>query len=674
MIDLNQYRSRIGSFHLSNRCSKNVRFYKYANYCTASSKTGRAAFLTLCTVVRLSLLAALILSNNVATASAIVSPTCDSPLSLTRSWSSPPAVSRTTWSGPPEFLNLPQCKGKKLSSNFCARYLFGNIQKGIRNLHLNIRSLSNKVSELKKIVKEHSPHILGLSETELNRNSKNFDETKLKIQGYQLLFPKSWFLNNTARVVVYVKKSLQVEQLHDLEDPIVQSVWLRAGFKNGKKLYYCHGYREHTSSLGNTLSAQRSNLNVFLQQWEMATEHNSPADTNEVHVAADMNLDALDGRWLEPGYSLLSLSRMVQNICNSYNFSQLVKEATRVQFNSTQNSTNISCIDHIYTNAKFRCSNVTVTPFGDSDHDIVSYTRYSREPREPARTVRKRSYKDFSEEKYLQDLAKVDWSDVLTSVDVDLAAELLTRKIRYCLNVHAPWVIFQQRKFFSPWLTDGTKKMMMQRDRLKQEAKDLAIRDKERGVTSDEQISAWAKYRKIRNKINNNKRDEENNYKAFKINQDVNCPAKAWTKAKVFMGWKSNGTPCQLEIDGVLVTKAATIANKINDFFINKVETIRKGLKRVPEKLDECFRIMQGKNCKLSLSYVTVNAVTKLLKNLKNSKCTSIDELDSYAIKLSAELIAEPLHHVITLSMMQSRFPSCWKYTKLTPNIRSFPS
>ena len=149
-----------------------------------------------------------------------------------------------------------------------------------------------------------------------------------------------------------------------------------------------------------------------------------------------------------------------------------------MQFNSIQNSTSISCIDHIYTNAKFRCSGVTITPFGNSDHDIVSYTRYSKEPREPARTIRKRSYKNFSEEKYLQDLAMVDWSDVLTSVDVDLAAELLTKKIRYCLNVHAPWIIFQQRKFFSPWLTDGTKQMMLQRDRLKQEAKDLAIRDK----------------------------------------------------------------------------------------------------------------------------------------------------------------------------------------------------
>ena len=385
-------------------------------------------------------------------------------------------------------------------------------------------------------------------------------------------------------------------------------------------------------------------------------------------MAADMNLDALDGRWLEPGYNLLSLSRMVQNTCNGYNFTQLVKEATRVQFNSIQSSTSISCIDHIYTNAKFRCSNVTITPFGNSDHDILSYTRFSKEPREPARTIRKRSYKKFNEEKYLQDLAKFDWSDVLTSGDVDQAAELLTRKIRYCLNVHAPWVVFQQRKFFSPWLSEVTKQMMVERDRLKQEAKDLAIRDTERGFTSDEQVAAWVKYKKIRNKINNNKRKDENCYKNLKINEDLTCPAKAWNQAKIFMGWKSNGTPCQLvDNNGILVTKAGKIANTMNDFFVNKVENIRKGLKKLPEKLEECFRIMQGKKCKIALNFVNVNIVTKHLKNLKSSKCTSIDELDSYAVKLSAEIIAHPLHHVFTLSMMQNKFPTCWKYTKLIP-------
>ena len=118
----------------------------------------------------------------------------------------------------------------------------GNRRKGILNLHLNIQTLNNKVSEIKNLIKEHSPNIFGLSECELRKVDGNYDETRLKIPGYDVLFPKSWTANGIARVIVYVKNNFEYEQLQDLEDDQVQSVWLRGGFKNGEKIYFCHGY------------------------------------------------------------------------------------------------------------------------------------------------------------------------------------------------------------------------------------------------------------------------------------------------------------------------------------------------------------------------------------------------------------------------------------------------
>ena len=57
---------------------------------------------------------------------------------------------------------------KIVDHNFQARYIHGNIgkQKGIVNMHLNIRSLRFKVNEIKFLVKQHKPHIFGISETE----------------------------------------------------------------------------------------------------------------------------------------------------------------------------------------------------------------------------------------------------------------------------------------------------------------------------------------------------------------------------------------------------------------------------------------------------------------------------------------------------------------------------
>ena len=79
---------------------------------------------------------------------------------------------------------------KKESPNFLARYQYGNPSKGIKNFHLNIRSLKTKMSEVKNIVKRENPHILGISEAEL-RKLNNFDQNSIKIPGYNVVLPKS---------------------------------------------------------------------------------------------------------------------------------------------------------------------------------------------------------------------------------------------------------------------------------------------------------------------------------------------------------------------------------------------------------------------------------------------------------------------------------------------------
>ena len=88
-----------------------------------------------------------------------------------------------------------------------------------------------------------------------------------------------------------------------------------------------------------------------------------------------MNLDSLNGKWLQSSYKLLPPSKLVQNYCETGNFSQLVDEPTRYMYNTVNNTSEISCIDHVYTNSQYKGSKPTSLSFGDSDHDIVTYTR-----------------------------------------------------------------------------------------------------------------------------------------------------------------------------------------------------------------------------------------------------------------------------------------------------------
>ena len=232
MIDINLYRIRIGTF------SQKVRKMKFLNkYETTDEISNKAGLKTLLTV---KLLLKIILVF-------FLLPPSTSSISgfsglLGRH-------SHTGTSLIPQDVKFEEqffIRSRKQTTNFMAKYKYGNrenVKKGIKNLHLNIRSLGNKVFEVRNIIKEHSPHIFGLSECQLKKINGIYDEDKLKIPGYSILFPKSWELHGFARVLVYVKNSLEYEHIEQLEDNLVQSVWLKASFKGGKKIYFCHYYR-----------------------------------------------------------------------------------------------------------------------------------------------------------------------------------------------------------------------------------------------------------------------------------------------------------------------------------------------------------------------------------------------------------------------------------------------
>ena len=59
--------------------------------------------------------------------------------------------------------------------------------------------------------------------------------------------------------------------------------------------------------------------------------------------------------------------------------------------------------------------------------------------------------------------------------DVSIAADIFIRKFVEVLNNHAPWIIYQERKHYAPWLTDQTKELMTARDKWKKKAEELSI-------------------------------------------------------------------------------------------------------------------------------------------------------------------------------------------------------
>jgi hypothetical protein len=166
----------------------------------------------------------------------------------------------------------------------------------------------------------------------------------------------------------------------------------------------------------------------------------------------------------------------------------------------------------------------------------------SKEPPAPTRTIRKRSYKHFDKDQFLQDISDEDWTEVLACKEVDEAVTCFTLKFKRVLNIHAPWIVFQQRKYFKPWISKEVKTMMDQRDDLKTKAVDLSVSNPN-NKASEEEIEAWSEYRKLRNLVTNKKKNDEYKYQKEKVVENLENPASTWSTVKKFMNWKSTGTP-----------------------------------------------------------------------------------------------------------------------------------
>ena len=163
MIDINFYRFRIGSFKQRVKARQFLRKNELAtNRCSNLESTRRTAFTEFLKIILILLL---------------LSSTSSGKQQNIHPWQITLSNQNSTNFKSTETTDL--FTGFKEVGNFWARYIHGNKQahsRGIMNMHLNIRSLSHKVFEIKNVVKQYHPHIIGLYECELKKHGENYDE------------------------------------------------------------------------------------------------------------------------------------------------------------------------------------------------------------------------------------------------------------------------------------------------------------------------------------------------------------------------------------------------------------------------------------------------------------------------------------------------------------------
>ena len=557
-----------------------------------------------------------------------------------------------------ELMSVPVQFSIFSDNNFYARYTYGNkSSKGIKLCHWNAGSahLENKISEIEKLISDYNPHLLGISESNL---FKNHCMDNCRIKDYDLI--TSMTLNNEAlqysRVVVYKHNSLVVKVREDLMSDKFSSIWLEVGFPGKSKILVCNAYREWQylaqsdhSSLD--ISEQLARWILFLEQWEKALETGK-----ECIVMGDFNLDFLkfnssDLQTHGQTYRLKPLEDELFSRVVPHGVKQCVVGATR-QGTLGQADTGL---DHLWTNTPEKMSQI-YTKFNGSDHKVIFGVRYSKIIRNSTRYVKKRSYKNFDEKKFIEKVRDLTWWDVYQSEDVDEAVTLLTAKLNSILDIMAPVKTFQTNSRYCPWLSGKTKLLILERNK----AQELLSENK-----TEENIK---EFKRLRNEVTKELRSDKIKWQQKKLDKCNDDSGKLWKNILGWLNWCSSGSPTKLYYNGKIVTAPTKLAEIMNTFFINKVKDICQKLPNpTQDPLVTLQNIMKDRPSVFSFSCVHPDTVKKIILGLKNSKASGVDNIDTYTIKLVAEEILPAVTHIVNLSIQQAIFPSQYKIAKVIP-------
>ena len=554
----------------------------------------------------------------------------------------------------PAFLPTQKIKNK------ITHTLNGNqSEKGVKLAHWNAggKHMENKMPEIECLVKRLHPAVLGISESNLKHTH---DMSKVQLPGYELLTSKT-LQNpelNISRVVVYVKDDLNCKLRPDLMDDKFSSIWVEV--RSGKqKFLVANIYRDHqymnqgADQTSLSMDQQLVRWVLFLEQWQRAL-----ATGLEVHTLGDYNLCSMNLHKIN-GEKQCLVDELTRRILPE-GVTQCVRGPTRFPQGAQQHAP--AGLDHFWSSAPEKLSEVQVLVQGSSDHSVIYSVRLTGSGTDEKKSVRKRDYSKFSEEKFLSAVQAVNWMCVYSCDNVDEATECLSNKLNSILDRAdmAPVKVFQPRKHFAPWLSDDTKTLMTQRD-------SAQVR-----YNSSLRAEDWEPYRLLRNKVTMKLKNEKIMWSKANIerSEGEKDGRRIWKNVLGWLGWgKSTGGPSKLvdPLTKQLETSTQKLADIMNQFYITKVKQIRAMLPNIGDPLQILRRLTEGKTAKFSFSAVHPNEINRMILSLKNTKTCGVDMLDTYIIKLARPFIVPAVTHIVNASLTTLVFPQSWKISKTVP-------
>lgn len=497
--------------------------------------------------------------------------------------------------------------------------------------HLNVRSVKerNHLIQLRELVREKNYDVLAISESWLNSTTTN---AEVEIAGYKLI-RLDRLKKKGGGVCVYTRSSLKIKRLKEMSvtsETGFQQLWVQIQLKKLKSIMLCVAYRPEYCPVS-------CFVDDFMDKYSQALTHGK-----NIIVAADLNCDMLKPHSPE--------ATALQDLCDSVNLTQLIKEPTRVT------ATSSTLIDVIMTSSTDLVERSGVLQSHISDHYLVDVLLKLKIPKPPPSYVKVRSYKNYDSQRFVSDLERVPWNEVTLDDDASDMVDRFNARFLEVLDGHAPIKVVKVKHRRCPFVTEEIKELMRDRDRFLKIARCT-------GLPVD-----WEIYRDSRQVVKTRLRKAEQEY----INKEMERCRNTSSKWKLIRNCLPRKETTQL----VYMRDIKEIVEEFNEFFVS----VGAKASEAAKALISCYDLsppidLTGEHYipdedKFEFRAASTHEIRKAVMSFSSNKAPGHDKVAMSVIKDALPSILVVLTDIVNRSLLSSVFPTAWKMSEVIPLLK----
>lgn len=471
--------------------------------------------------------------------------------------------------------------------------------------HLNTRSLLPSFLDFSNILLKNAFDIFFVSETWL---TQDIPSHLVSIPNYRLI--RRDREGRGGGVAVYIKSEYTCEiidlNLQHITD--IEHLWI--SLKLNKTSF----------ALGVVYRPPQNNIVKCVENLDNIISHILPLYDNLL-VTGDVNIN------------LFNLNNPLSSCCDAYGLFQIIDEPTRItQYSST-------LIDPIFiSNTNIVKNHGTINADIITDHRLVFCDLAIEIFKRKSKMHTYRDFRYFNQQQFDNDLNSIPWHEILYINNIDEKIYTLTNNILRLFNTHAPIRTARMNKPHSPWLTEGLKRILTEKDK--------ALTKYRQNKTEGN----WDNYKSARNYAVAATRREKSAYLKYLEENDT---AKLWKSLKTMNIHKNENAslPCNL-----------ADPTSINNFFLS---SFNLGVAN-PATMNFYENNKYNVNNNFTFTLTDQEQIHKIIRGIK-SNSSGCDTVTLQMIKLCIPAILTYITHIINCCLESGYFPSTWKQTIICP-------